>query len=72
VHVPHHAAAALAAVARHEDQLAVSTKRNAFAAESGEFAQLLASMAGSAAQQAAAIRLSHPRPRPHPRRGANR
>jgi hypothetical protein len=60
VHVPHQEDAALAAVARHEDQLAVSTKRNAFAAESGTFARLLASMAGSAAQHAAAIRLAPP------------
>ena len=72
VHVPHHEGAALAAVARHEDQLAVSSKRNAFAAESGTFARLLASMAGSAAQQAAAIRMAHPPQQAQPRQSGHR
>lgn len=47
---------ALRAVARHEDELSLADKRSAFAAESGSFARVLASMAAAAAQQSAALR----------------
>ena len=60
VTVPSDAGKALAKVTQHEDQLAVNNKQTAFAAQSGEFARLLASMAGSAAQQAAMIRMRRP------------
>jgi hypothetical protein len=43
---------ALRAVARHESRLALSGKTNAFSAQSGAFARLLAGIAASAAQQA--------------------
>ena len=55
-HVPRDRAKALAALARAEDALTLSAKRAAFAAESGAFARVLASMAASAAQQAALLR----------------
>jgi hypothetical protein len=60
VTVPSDPGKALAKVTQHEDQLAVNNKQTAFAAQSGEFARLLASMAGSAAQQAAMIRMRRP------------
>ena len=47
---------ALAAVARAEDELTLTGKRSAFAAESGAFARVLASMAAAAAQQAVLLR----------------
>ena len=47
---------ALLEVARSEDDLALVDKRSAFAAESGAFARVLASMAASAAQQATLAR----------------
>ena len=47
---------ALMRLARHEDDLALVDKRSAFAAESGAFARVLASMAAAAAQQATLIR----------------
>ena len=50
--VPARAAAALAALAREEDGLSLLGRRSAFAAESGAFARVLASMAAAAAQQA--------------------
>jgi hypothetical protein len=49
-------ARALAALARHEDELGVVAKRSAFTAQSGAFARVLASMAAAAAQQATVIR----------------
>lgn len=54
--VPRDAAQALQALARHEDDLSLADKRSAFAAESGSFARVLASMAAAAAQQSAALR----------------
>lgn len=54
--VPRDAAQALRALARHEDELSLADKRSAFAAESGAFARVLASMAAAAAQQAAVLR----------------
>jgi hypothetical protein len=53
--VPARAAAALAALAREEDGLSLLGRRSAFAAESGAFARVLASMAASSAQQARAL-----------------
>ena len=53
--VPARAAAALAALAREEDGLSLLGRRSAFAAESGAFARVLASMAAAAAQQARAL-----------------
>ncbi|MGZ4487907.1 MAG: hypothetical protein ACXVW1_08255 [Nocardioides sp.] len=47
---------ALSALARAEDALTLSAKRAAFAAESGAFARVLASMAAAAAQQAVVLR----------------
>lgn len=47
---------ALRALARDEDDLALVDKRSAFAAESGAFARVLASMAASAAQHAVLLR----------------
>jgi hypothetical protein len=47
---------ALRALARVEDDLALVVKRRAFAAESGAFARVLASMAASAAQHAVLLR----------------
>jgi hypothetical protein len=54
--VPADPGRALLALARHEDQLSLDARRNAFAAGSGSFARLLASMAAAAAQQAAVLR----------------
>jgi hypothetical protein len=54
--VPRDRRRALREVARSEDDLALVDKRSAFAAESGAFARVLASMAASAAQQATLIR----------------
>jgi hypothetical protein len=54
--VPADPARALRAIARREDELALVDKRSAFAAESGAFARVLASMAASAAQQAVVLR----------------
>lgn len=54
--VPRDRRKALVRLARHEDDLALVDKRSAFAAESGAFARVLASMAASAAQQATLIR----------------
>jgi hypothetical protein len=54
--VPSDPARALRAIARREDELALVDKRSAFAAESGAFARVLASMAASAAQQAVVLR----------------
>ncbi len=47
---------ALRALSRDEDDLALVDKRSAFAAESGAFARVLASMAASAAQHAVLLR----------------
>lgn len=47
---------ALRDLARREDDLALVDKRSAFAAESGTFARVLASMAASAAQHAVLLR----------------
>jgi hypothetical protein len=54
--VPADPGRALLALARHEDRLSLDARRNAFAAGSGSFARLLASMAAAAAQQAAVLR----------------
>jgi hypothetical protein len=54
--VPADPARALRAIARREDELSLVDKRSAFAAESGAFARVLASMAASAAQQAVVLR----------------
>jgi hypothetical protein len=56
VRVPGDPARAVRAIARREDELALVDKRSAFAAESGAFARVLASMAASAAQQAVVLR----------------
>jgi hypothetical protein len=55
VAVPRRPPAALAAVARAEERLALVGRRSAFAARSGAFARVLASMAASASQQAATL-----------------
>jgi hypothetical protein len=49
--VPPKAGAALAALARAEQRLSQVGRRSAFAAESGAFARVLASMAAAATQQ---------------------
>ncbi|MGZ4495282.1 MAG: hypothetical protein ACXVWU_11325 [Nocardioides sp.] len=54
--VPADRGRALTALARAEDALTLSAKRAAFAAESGAFARVLASMAAAAAQQAVVLR----------------
>lgn len=54
--VPREPARALRAVADAEDALELATKQAAFAAESGSFARVLASMAAAAAQQSAVLR----------------
>jgi hypothetical protein len=54
--VPRDRRRALLELARSEDDLALVDKRSAFAAESGAFARVLASMAASAAQQATLLR----------------
>jgi hypothetical protein len=56
VRVPGDPARAVRAIARRADELALVDKRSAFAAESGAFARVLASMAASAAQQAVVLR----------------
>ena len=53
--VPSDPRRAVKRIARREDDLALTDKRSAFAAESGAFARVLASMAASAAQHAAAL-----------------
>jgi hypothetical protein len=60
VRVPRHVHDALAVLARHEDRLGLVDKRSAFAARSGSFARIVASMAAAAAQSAAHIRSSSP------------
>ena len=50
--VPRRPGEALAALARAEHRLSLVGKRNAFAAQSGAFSRVLASMAAAAAQQA--------------------
>ncbi|QNN52202.1 hypothetical protein [Nocardioides mesophilus] len=52
VRVPPERSRAVLAVARAEEELSTAEKRGAFAAESGVFARVLASMAAAAAQQA--------------------
>jgi hypothetical protein len=49
--VPERAAAALSALARAEERLSLTGRRSSFAAESGAFARVLASMAAAASQQ---------------------
>ena len=56
VTVPRQARAAVAGIARAEDRLAVLARRSAFAAESGSFARVLASMAAAATQQGVLMR----------------
>lgn len=56
--VPAHPGPALALLAGEEDHLSLVDKRSAFAAESGAFARVLASMAAAAAQQAVALNLA--------------
>jgi hypothetical protein len=53
--VPARPAAALAAVAQAERDLAAVTKRHAFKAQSGAFARVLGSMAGAVAQHATVL-----------------
>ena len=53
--VPARAAVALGAIGRAEDRLALVGRRSSFAAESGAFARVLASMAAAAAQQATTL-----------------
>jgi hypothetical protein len=53
--VPSRPAAALAAVAEAERDLAAVTKRHAFKAQSGAFARVLGSMAGAVAQHATVL-----------------
>ena len=53
--VPARVPVALSALATAEDGLALVGRRSAFAAQSGAFARVLASMAASAAQQAATL-----------------
>jgi len=54
--VPQDRARALRDVAAAEDALALTAKQAAFAAESGAFARVLASLAAAAAQQSAVLR----------------
>lgn len=56
VTVPRRARAAVAGIARAEDRLALLARRSAFAAESGSFARVLASMAAAATQQGVLLR----------------
>ncbi|MGA9748785.1 MAG: hypothetical protein WBQ50_15105, partial [Nocardioides sp.] len=58
--VPRDRRRAVLDLAGHEDSLALVDKRSAFAAESGAFARVLASMGAAAAQQAAALRAAAP------------
>jgi hypothetical protein len=53
--VPVRPGLALAALAREEERLSLLDKRSSFAAESGAFARVLASMAASAAQHAVVL-----------------
>lgn len=53
--VPRSRRRALTALAQAEEELSLLDKRSAFAAQSGSFARVLASMAAAAAQQAALI-----------------
>ena len=53
--VPARPGPALAALARAEDRLSLTGRHSSFAARSGAFARVLASMAASAAQQAAVL-----------------
>lgn len=53
--VPARVPAALSALSREEDRLGLLGRRSAFAAESGAFARVLASMAAAASQQSAAL-----------------
>jgi hypothetical protein len=53
--VPARVPVALGAVARAEDRLALVGRRSSFAAQSGAFARVLASMAAAAAQQATTL-----------------
>jgi hypothetical protein len=53
--VPRRPGAALAMLAREEGRLSLLDKRSSFAAESGAFARVLASMAASAAQHAVVL-----------------
>ncbi len=61
--VPARTTVALRAVAVAEDRLALVGRRSSFAAESGAFARVLASMAAAAAQQAAARTVAAKAPR---------
>lgn len=54
--VPRDRVRALRAVATAEDELALTAKQSSFAAESGAFARVLASMAAASAQQSAVLR----------------
>lgn len=54
--IPRNAARALRALAADEEQLSLADKQSAFAAQSGSFARVLASMAAAAAQQAERLR----------------
>lgn len=60
VKVPRHRRQALRVLAAAEDSLAASDRQAAFAALSGHYARVLASMAASAAQQAAVVRAEMP------------
>ncbi|HET7386612.1 MAG TPA: hypothetical protein VFJ19_08130 [Nocardioidaceae bacterium] len=53
--VPHDPHKALRSLGRLEEQLAMDDKRSAFAAQSGSFARVLASMGAAAAQQSAVL-----------------
>ncbi|MGH3445706.1 MAG: hypothetical protein ACRDPB_10065 [Nocardioidaceae bacterium] len=53
--VPRDSHRALRSLAQHEEQLAMDDKRSAFAAQSGAFARVLASMGAAAAQQSAVL-----------------
>ena len=54
--VPRDAARAVRALATAEDELVLTAKQAAFAAQSGAFARVLASLAAAAAQQSATLR----------------
>ena len=53
--VPERAPGALTALAREEERLSVLGRRSTFAAESGAFARVLASMAAAASQQSVTL-----------------
>ena len=61
--VPARVPVALRAVAAAEDRLALVGRRSSFAAQSGAFARVLASMAAAAAQQSAALAVAAKAPR---------